>query len=71
MRYEGYVTLETGAWAAVSKSRGLYLMPVGEIPRFERGAEVAFHAAEKGQPYKMVQAQEKEQDKSKEQGRER
>lgn len=71
MRYEGYVTLETGPWAAVSKSRGLYLMPVGEMPRFERGAEVSFCPAEKGRPYEMIRAQEKEQDKSKGQERER
>jgi type IV secretory pathway VirD2 relaxase len=71
MRYEGYATLETGVWAAVSKGRGLYLMPVGEMPRIERGAEVSFRSAEKAQPYEMVQAKGKDQEKSKEQERER
>jgi hypothetical protein len=71
MRYEGYATLETGVWAAVSKGRRLYLMPVGETPKFERGADVAFRAAEKGQPYEMVQTQGKDQDKSRGQEMER
>ena len=64
MRYEGYVTLETGPWAAVSKSKGLYLMPVGETPRLERGAEVSFFTAEKGRPYEIVRAQGKEEGQS-------
>lgn len=71
MTYEGHVTLETGTWAAVSKNKGLYLMPVGETPRFERGTEVSFKPAEKGQPYDMVQVQGKERDGSVGQEKER
>jgi len=46
-------------------------MPVGETPRFERGTEVSFRPAEKGRPYEMIQAQEKAQDKFKDQGMQR
>ena len=71
MKYEGYVTLETGPWAAVSKGKGLYLMPVSETPKFERDAEVAFRPMETGQPHEMIVAQEKVKDKSKDRERER
>lgn len=46
MRYEGFVTLETGVWAAVTRGKSLQLASVKSDPQFDRGASVLFDAGE-------------------------
>jgi hypothetical protein len=74
LRYEGYVDLETGVWAAVSKGGALYLMPVAAAPDFERGVDVVFRQPEAGKRLEiehLARGAEKEQEKSKDKEKER
>ncbi|MBU0801517.1 MAG: DUF3363 domain-containing protein, partial [Alphaproteobacteria bacterium] len=42
MRYEGFVSLETGIWAAVTRGKNLQLAAVRAEPALDRGAAVIF-----------------------------
>ncbi|MFN3828380.1 MAG: DUF3363 domain-containing protein [Micavibrio sp.] len=72
MRYEGFVKLETGVWATVTRDKTLQLAPVGAEPKLERGTQVVFEPGpDKTLIIKSVaQAQAKTRTKDNDQDRE-
>lgn len=73
MRYEGFVKLETGIWATVTRDKTLQLAPVSAEPKLDRGAQVIFEPGpEKTLIIKSVaQAQEKAQTRTKDNDQDR
>ena len=68
MRYEGFVTLETGVWAVAIKGQSLQLAPLSEEPKLNPGSQVAFEPGENKKLTMKSVEQRKIQDKGQDRG---
>ena len=68
MRYEGFVTLQTGVWAVAVKGQSLQLAPLSEEPKLNPGSQVAFEPGENKKLTMKSVEQRKIQDKGQDRG---
>lgn len=71
VQYGGFVTLQTGTWAAVSKGKELQLALVGNEPNLERGDMAVLKEVEGKMELQKTAARAKAQSKAKDKDQER